>query len=514
MASQAVLQNVDILSEIFEVLRCQWRGGRNALASCARCCRTWHEPAIDVLWRSVDRTESWLESLLPVQRTGQGAYLYAKLIRRLSCDDKIHPTITIYLIHLSSGEALFPSLRALSFTISDQSPHGTAPYMFISPALRELSLSHEHGSFRSGSLKEKRESLYRADSTFLPFLDALSVAQKGDGGLEVLRLLIDLNLALSCIGKFHHLRDLSLRTGNSFQFLSQLQYLKNLQSLTLNVGKELGLEEDVEEVAIPSLRALRLLGELSPSCATQILRLIVVPQLHSLCITSLGTVADCRACWVQVTSRFHHLRELMYEAWFTDLIDGSVLDLAPFFHSLPKMEHLNSLNFELRPEDENELAHSLTDDDCEAMASAFPNLRTLAITIWDEAHPSPTFRSLVAFARGFSTLEHLAIPIDASNLPPISEIPVLSHPLETLWFRSVKIVESAPRAAYLLKRLFPALKEFGNDFQTNPSSIEASWNLLDECLKEFENMQGLEQVRRDLAPGASARGSPSETISQ
>ncbi|KDQ53932.1 hypothetical protein JAAARDRAFT_197038 [Jaapia argillacea MUCL 33604] len=411
-------------------------------------------------------------------------------------------------MHLSSGEPLFPSLRSLSFSLADRSTHATtAPYMFISHALRQLTLSVEHSSPGDESLNEKRESLSWSDSTFAPFLDAVSAAQKDGGGLEGLSLHIDLDLALSCIGKFRHLRNLYLHTANTSQFFPQLRHLKNLHSLTLYVEEGYSPEEDVGEVAIPSLRVLKLAGKVSSNSAIQIWRLLAIPQLHSLHISPRGTVADCRACWVQATSRFRHLQELRYAALLTELTGGSVLDLTPFFRSLRTMKHMKSLYFELAPDNFMfvDLARSLTDDDCEAMASAFPNLTKLHIAVWDQAHPSPTFRSLVAFARGCSTLESLEIPIDASKLPPIDEVPALSHGLTRLWICSNKSVESAPQTAYLLKHIFPYLQDFHATADTSSDSMR-SWELVDECWRDFENIYGLEQVHRDRAVGASSIG--------
>ena len=83
--AQRVLLCRDILAEIFEQMSPDWleiglcdpdaarrqrKAWRRTLASCARVCHGFRDPALDVLWRVLDDVDVVFDLLPSLQRTG------------------------------------------------------------------------------------------------------------------------------------------------------------------------------------------------------------------------------------------------------------------------------------------------------------------------------------------------------------------------------------------------------------------------------------------------------------
>lgn len=90
-AADSVLQNVDILHEIFTCLTCQPSDDSlfelsnfenvQTLTNAAMVCKTFSSPALDALWWKLDNIAHLFKHLSPIRYVNQS---YVRIFRRLS----------------------------------------------------------------------------------------------------------------------------------------------------------------------------------------------------------------------------------------------------------------------------------------------------------------------------------------------------------------------------------------------------------------------------------------------
>ncbi|KAI0740674.1 hypothetical protein C8Q76DRAFT_200011 [Earliella scabrosa] len=107
---------------------------------------------------------------------------------------------------------------------------------------------------------------------------------------------------------------------------------------------------------------------------------------------------------------------------------------------------------------------TIYDDDLKVLADLWPRLHKFVFAD-DKEHPRlqadsrPTFAALSDLARRCPALETLAMPcLDATSLPPLDELPALTHGLHWLEFGRYIGDATAADVAEAVHRLFPALE--------------------------------------------------------
>ncbi|KAF8222804.1 hypothetical protein L208DRAFT_575126 [Tricholoma matsutake] len=462
------------------------------LLSAALCCKAFKDPALDVLWHTVDSITPLLKLIPGMQEVhGQVAlrgdldasdmkdfYSYARRVRHctISVFPLIEPTTCVQLSRLEHG--VFPFLTSLRLPNGlELLDHADQLPLFLPLILRSHSLSSvtclficcndpDDGDPLGGSLLTLAQNV---NIQALHHMELRGTLQREH---------------ISALSHFSHLHSLSLRwLGKScyevIDVLSRLQQLVELQ---------LGFAADVPEQCMaqmsnnpfPAITKLWLRGDILPMI--YILDGIAGNYLESVrieennCITTYRAAEKHRRIY-QTFARFPSLRSIDYTlpgclSWPAVNLASEPVIPASVVRPLLELRYLDSLSLEfLQP------WFQVTDEEISDLAVACPSLKSLAL------HPKqvlgkvdvewPTFTSLLRIATSCSNLTALTMSLDARSLPSHSELPSTvskSHGLQRLNLAASHI-DSPLLLARILRQLFPLLESVKPDSEKLPQPV-------------------------------------------
>ncbi|KAF9461807.1 hypothetical protein BDZ94DRAFT_1237426 [Collybia nuda] len=475
-AHNGVLNNQDLMGQVFKHLddNLEFESTRKEqLLWAGMTCRTFLNPALDVLWRSMHSIMPLLKVLPSFQLTNGSSYVlrgiknehwarysyYARRVREMVFDPEeddefnmIANHTILRLAHLLPGPML-PSLRRY------HAPKVDADILFIHllflcPSLEHLEMEN-CGEFTSSavgtllsaigeqqlSLKHLmlRGSLSRSTLTFIPQLTRLC------------------SLEIMGNGQFMNV-DLIEKFGT----LECLEHLVlDLEAAPLVRGIPLCAEGGFQR-----LRNLHIIGEFS--LIPDVLVHISSPFMESLTIVappgllSMAFPLACSTLMYTLSRKWlHSLRKVKVDHHgSTHYGTLSMISLHPLF-LLPNIESLVVENYSLR----------VSQDDINKIAAAWPCLVTLKIPYNDDDfRPDlPTITCLSELARRCPRLETLYLPINVDANPGRAVPQPVPHNLNTLgitsFSRSIEIMDvtsilsSVHLTARYLDCLFPCIKE-------------------------------------------------------
>ncbi|KIM85687.1 hypothetical protein PILCRDRAFT_341329 [Piloderma croceum F 1598] len=417
------------------------------LARSARCCKAFHKPSLDRLWRDLPSVFP-LWNLLPPMKDRmiepghdeiwERFDLYAHRVRTwVHAHDAQFP---LYLQHLEGrpGIMSFSSLLELQLNTRNE-----LPAVFLLP----LSLHRLHINFsfwrRKDSQQDEQYLFAAVDQAH--FLEQLTLC--GPVPLKPFARLPELR----------HLRILEL--GDAELPYGAMAILSSLPALTrLRLPKTSWT--DAPRTGFRSLESLTLSGNASQ--IVQLLQSLTTTNLRAITIhnsvldMSPSSLTDWQQCFKTLEQKFESsLRSFDMEAVARE--DG--LSVMKLFEPLMGLHQLEEFRL-------SELI-TLSPQVVSAMTSSWPHLRRFMLDIppiladssqnVNDCQPY-AFHCLTLVARHCPKLTALYIGIGDHDLPTVSEFPLLSHGLADLRLHTPYIHDNV-HLARLLDRIFPMLVE-------------------------------------------------------
>ncbi|KZT28061.1 hypothetical protein NEOLEDRAFT_1176223 [Neolentinus lepideus HHB14362 ss-1] len=413
---------------------------RQHLIWIALTCKTFLDPALDILWSRIDSLTPLLKLLRGFQWAGDFYILtghvssddlgrferYANSVRELEYrrDEYLHSSIFHRLLATRSAP-LLPNLRVLNW--DDADPSSLEPFFLLSPSLERVEIK----------LAYSTKIVLKEDHALQAFICALmdkapSLQHFAFSGalrrnyLQCLPMLAALR-SVKLIGKApldECEGPIALTTPHMYYNFSILEHLT---SLDIDVD---GLQTfyDLHYYQFPALSQLRLSGNLSIIMSA--LDTISTGRLTRLALYFANTKPhDLPALFLQISRRFPQLtgltvhaampsfRQLVEQLIFTDVL-GSLLSLGS----------LQDVDMEL----EN-VALVMNNNDAASLAAAWPLLRTFSCHY--SAVPnndSPTLWCLLAFAYHCPLLLSLSMHVRMRMPPANTWEPPRVHGLKTI----------------------------------------------------------------------------------
>ncbi|PIL32752.1 hypothetical protein GSI_04867 [Ganoderma sinense ZZ0214-1] len=452
---------------------------RRTLLSLAVSCRAFFDPALDILWYSLDNIHPLLKLLPTYQRHDSVYYLeggispeawsrlrtYAARVRGVTFSRKAGIDTSVWRIILEQcqGTPLLPNLRKFH-TIKLNASHLFALRAFASPSLRGVYL-------------EFYEDLRGEENphTVAP-IAGFALQEYSIKAPEITSLCVFPDLAISrehltCLSRFTHLEELYLKDHLTFDE-DLLLLLVNLRDLT-HMKLSVLLRDSTTYGPLDLTQGFQKLTRLTlggqPAHLARFMLACSMPRLNDLSLlpgsrpadgldTSLASI--CRHIGPHTLTRFEtQVENFVRPPRF----------LMTFLQPLLPFSKLEEVVFYVK-------ALPLHDMDFFRIARAWPKLRMLRlkespITISDpDREPGsvvrPTIHALVELARHCPRLTCLCIPeLDASVLPLVDCVPRLGHGPLDLCIQNLVGAEDEETQfviAAVLDRLFPRLDlEYG-----------------------------------------------------
>ncbi|KAJ7054928.1 hypothetical protein C8F01DRAFT_1322471 [Mycena amicta] len=381
-----------------------------SLAYLARTCKTFEDPALDLLWASQDTLNCLLKCLpaehwheVPsnfthwrrdwpwpifclhetVAKNDWGRVLhYSRRVRSLSLGFK------------SSSECAFPDAQTLR-TIASQFADGELMPNLSSFACQEPPDDTELPAYMSLFVTPKLTELSLTALTsmdlFLPLLSLaipfeqlerlsllLSVVSRDDGPVPPHESSIR-QIYASIIPRLHQIRRLVLVNFNAYSELKHISQLLRLEVLTI-------MDYSTVNLFLETLRNLMLTG--CPTKVRDVVRTLRVPKCHL---------------------EHYHLPDYV--------VDGAAL--------VPLFQFTNLTEVDLQ----TPIGFTISDATIWDMARSWPEITTLTLKAASQMQirPITTLDALRAFARHCRKLEFLTMPVDATVAPALDNF-VLEHP--------------------------------------------------------------------------------------
>ncbi|KAM5545995.1 hypothetical protein V8D89_000121 [Ganoderma adspersum] len=457
-----------------------------ALAACAVVSHGLSEPALEVLWGTIENLNPLFAILAKSIEiiSGQGSVWkktfilsapiddqewdrfvrYAKLVREyINRGDNIDGMSSGALMAKSRGEPLLPRLQQLTWNRPIK--HSSSLPLFLSPGLHSLYLD------LSNDFNIKR--LRRGDDEQGPDYHKYAGGVALQAVLSRASHLQDLTVhdatspfALDTIGMFRHLRILRLHLVLDLRSLSScLKPLVSLEVLLVGMKNDAAsaqldnLPPSSAPLALEELRSLQVNGR--PNFVVAFLDHIRSPVLQQLDLSTACDDAIWRRCMKITASRFSNTL-LSFEAWLHDApTDISIRNFRDLFAPLYALRTLQTLKIrELRRTE-----CLITSEDISDIAKAWPDLRFLALP-WSkpEGGPRPPtlpITALESIARTCLSLKTLVLPIldpsPLSNSELPSAVPYINNVTE-LQLRGGKWKRKArDNCTRYLTHIFPRL---------------------------------------------------------
>ncbi|KAJ7495615.1 hypothetical protein FB451DRAFT_367685 [Mycena latifolia] len=435
------------------------------LAALSRTCKTFQDPALDVLWQHQKNAmanilmcmpdDLWLmgpdgkkvlDLARPIVTTDwDRPLLYMCRVKKFTFDDKVMPSLQLFeSLSLSfPGDHFFPNLRVLGWYSQLAAANLPMIRLFLSPTITRinLTLTHFHHlsllptlSVKCRDIKEANMTCSTTDDLKLHGLRPMSLFVRG---LETLESLSTYELDQA-----------------AFMHLARLPNFKSL-----HIGQREGFSPSwkaSDEGIFSSLRDLQL-----RSATPESVGLFLWP-FHNSPLTSLeiwinpsevptpnfySSIAEGLSASSRTTLRKLTVRDPSGE--MPPIISD---DMIPSFFAFP---HLTSLRLESRN------GFDLDDDTLSRMAVSWPRMESLELAVKSHTHafiPRATLRSLHTFGQYCPHLRDLEIQFDASDVPSI-HIHAPQNTLETLSINGSSISAPVAAVASFLSRVFPNLSE-------------------------------------------------------
>ncbi|TFK31617.1 hypothetical protein BDQ12DRAFT_693865 [Crucibulum laeve] len=437
-AGKLTIQSIsdpDILSLIFQSLDTQY------LAWVACTCKTFLEPALNQLWRSLDSLFP-LFRILPAFVKSDGTYVvrghihekdwarfdwYACRVRTFSYardPDALDIAMHVYFrIAQLRHTPLLPALQHLYCPSTSQSDFLiSAICLFLTPSLQSIKFeditniedklvgTFLHTLLTDGASLDditlRGHGLSKDSLSFVaefPSLQALELSGMGEN--------LDLNLVKK-IGNLGHLKDLVIDFSNCPISLESLDELDN-------------------EIGLRGLRNLTITASL-PFVQSFLAQMSVASHLHTLFVLApADTVVQRKEFLAEVAARW--AMSLRRIALIHDPMDPeeeglSVHALGPLL-PLRDLEYLCVEGFTME----------ISDEDITLFANTWPKLRSLLLPFAPPSATRPTIKSLSFLAEKCPKLEVLRLPLDVNELPvmPTNQLPD-PHRLESLIIATVE----------------------------------------------------------------------------
>ncbi|KAI0753453.1 hypothetical protein C8Q80DRAFT_514040 [Daedaleopsis nitida] len=499
---------------------------RNTLACAARSCRALSEPALAVLWKTIDDVTHLL-SVFPHFRpclSGSIIFMfhhditdsawrrfqtYAPIVKVLQQSisrwERISKSVWIALARRCGLSPLLPNLEVLStIPLGYESPYIT---IFLTPTLRRLTLNY--GELNYAEDHYSTRALFRSITKTSPDVTHLTLLNGVEEDADYPGRTKDVAVAyeLQPLKRYDGLQ--SLDVGDSILDLDMLQWLADLPDLhtlkgTIAMGcRDVG-EDDLssddegrfDEGSFQHLKTLALRGK--PHELGVFLRETGVSILETLTLNILDPVPPallCRHLTSCIRSIVDHknlpIQDFTLKYCHEDEYEGrimySVMDFARPVLTMHVLKRVSFLFYKLP---------SLTDEDLAQMIDAWPNLTALSLPGTKLYYPKrarPTASCLVAFAQRCPHLRTLTLPeIETRTLPEISDMPYVNHPLHRLqvWWDMSRSTDLR-KLAIFVDRLFPCVifHEYSKEASTsllNPDRPLPKEDKLSDCLRAMQ----------------------------
>ncbi|KAJ7066527.1 hypothetical protein C8F01DRAFT_1019901 [Mycena amicta] len=456
----------EVLRQIFELCP------NYCLPVAARTCRSWKEPAVDILWSHLRSLAPLLE-LIPRLVCVDGVYnvesadhpltanfySYARRVRNIvqRHNLRIHPN----LLSLISSEALS---GLVSTRLSSLDSGYLATALSFTPALRQLDIDFGF----------KRPACAPPDHD-------LKNLRRVAHQLERVRLrgFADARLNL-CISQMSQLHSLILRTGPFItpETLIALSVFPRLSELDIDATH---LDADTFTPTWPTDEPFHSLQHLRISASEHILRLFMTCTLSS-CLRTLRLEANGFVDWKSIVSSIgdntsQTLQELTLDEHFTDREDIPIDSDTPTPKAGPNRDRITVDTLRVLSRfgrlqkfvlDTTYLPDVTDSDIIELIAlKCWPHLVHLDLGTVDSFEclppacvPRTTPDCLRAFAQGIPGLQTLALALDFGLIPGGQDTTSISNSSLT------RIIVSSPTppptvadTAHHLRSLFPSLRE-------------------------------------------------------
>jgi hypothetical protein len=166
--------------------------------------------------------------------------------------------------------------------------------------------------------------------------------------------------------------------------------------------------------------------------------------------------------------------------------EASQISAMQIFEPLLDMKGLEEISVQICFHGDD--CQGLVDGNCALLASSWPNITLLEITISPDRGPHPTFTSIHTIALRCPLLKVLALTLDLTNLPPANAVPMLSHGLVVIDLLQSNIGDSK-HLVHLLDRLFPHLDLIptggnANELESKPGKLDDLRKLCQDAKKE------------------------------
>ncbi|KAG6812432.1 hypothetical protein H0H92_002898 [Tricholoma furcatifolium] len=499
--SQQVLTNEELLQRIFEEFPFEPfdeqmnNVTRSHLLRAALTCKAFVEPALNVLWKSIN-TFIPLFKLLPSFKIVQDDYVfrgpisdadwqryyyYARKVKEFiypgfQDDSKVDNHAKVRLAQLWRSP-LLPTLRR--YTCYDVRSLGPFIHpLFMSPTLEFLKLG-----FITDAQDASVGTLLSMLVDEVPRLRSLLLT----GTLSTPSLMY--------VVQFKHLRTLDLLGMGEMidsHFLSLVSDMEELEELVIDVYNS-------PLSTFPVSNGFRRLKKLHVTAFHSTIEQLLLDLSDDVALESLGFITPPAPLPTTWESDFSSLVHTVMQRWLSSLrritIDREWSSYMPL--SLPKslicpLFRLPNIEYFVI----SEFLVPFFDEDILELASAWPRLKHLHIPHDDHTTPRTSFSMLYTLAKCCPQLEHLEIPLDTRHLPslpPLSTERPHPSPLQILYIAN----DNPPTetrdlllSARHLDRLFPRLRKLG---RSSLKDLESStWD------KIFAMIQAFRSVRAEL----------------
>ncbi|KAH9914476.1 uncharacterized protein B0H18DRAFT_126529 [Fomitopsis serialis] len=520
------LQHNDVLHEVFTWLTPPLLRGdlspeeeeirhnaRHDLTNIARVCKAFSEHALDALWRELD-------DLLPVMQLlteshdfdgdgtavgglagGQDVSLisenewmrfrhYARRVRviRSSGFGTFEASMLLHLARRNADKALFPRLRCLTHTV--RSNLDTGLLSLVTPTLEEAKLEFCGETWYGLDTEESPAIARKLRDYAVQF--CLSTVCSNAPELQ--------QLTITGLGRISSLSPLvacnRLRRLHVHDVVLSPRSLRTLVSLDSLHELDMSFERtncDPSGAGLASLQRLSLSG---PMCQMPTI-LDTVSSTHVRAVrisdaSNKATYQECTEC-IQAISKFPLLDSFHLAADNVSVDDDvpTSVPLTGLLAPLLPQRRLRTLSVSRWQPG----GFILGDDDVETLASAWPDIVSLALAV-NRADVVPTLHSLVVLARACPALRALELPSITIASAEQLRLPVVPHRLRTFEVgdpdRRMEDFDAAEVAQWLFA-LFPRI--------SMPGESEDYPEFLARLLGE------LQRLRREAPPSTdSARG--------
>ncbi|KAM5530882.1 hypothetical protein V8D89_015467 [Ganoderma adspersum] len=554
----------EVLNEICHAALCPDRSGSRGLktlASLARTCRLFHEPAINTIWRSISNILTLIRMLpedlrletriktsrddfasryfrtrlrQPVQSDFARLKHYARRIEHILYANTclIPPDVFSALAtHFPTGTVLLPNILTLTYRYLVSPPSDLSPSLQIlfGPKLDSVRVIGVASGPVSTELRAKAESFdcIRALARICPKLSALSVRMEPEPKLPLITVIPEMITAFQDLTRVFVGRILL-----DFPAIFHLASLQNIQILHACLSEGI-TQADVLSLTngqagyFPSLKKISL-NHRSLSFFTSLLKLVSSPHLDQVILSTpeLSDVACTSEDVIELLIELSHHTVLTCISVSVDApVTGARFDSMTFMPLLA-LSCLRVL--------EIDIAHPLdiVDELVASMAFSWRSLTRLSLGVAapPRSQPdlaalvptrAPTLFSLVSFALFCPQLERLGLPLDTHLWHDLCA----PYPLErrggavlsglTVLDVGLSVVQSdAVSVAAFLSDMFPGLEELRTAWWAvseenmggnlpglgSLTDIVASWEQVADLVVE------LGVVRRQEWDWAAARG--------